>query len=327
MGRLKELRKYVNNELNKMEDPDDRISAVAHLYGVSLAATMLAKARGLNEELTAMAAMLHDLYAYKSGSYDDHAHKGADLAREILNELKLTDEEETDIICSAIYHHDDKLTVDGPMDELLKDADVIHHTMNDSSKAIKEKEQARYDSIINELCLNPYLFNTINPFMEDDEPMEPFYYRVEGIDKTTGKSLCGYVAVCEVLLALLTDLPPGRSVDEYCERAKENRTPEIANLMEIMGAIGAINVPDQYIADKENNYCLCTDDFFECAYPYFIELDQLARKYTKLKLGYIDFGVNDDEIIYKDEHQVIISKETYLKYKDESYYLYFDEEI
>ena len=32
------------------------------------------------------------------------------------------------------------------MDELLKDADVIHHTMNDSSKAIKEKEQARYYS-------------------------------------------------------------------------------------------------------------------------------------------------------------------------------------
>ena len=97
MGRLKELRKYINNELNKMEDPDERIGAVAHLYGVSLAATMLAKARGLNEELAAMAAMLHDLYAYKSGSYDDHAHKGAELAREILNELKITDEYETEV--------------------------------------------------------------------------------------------------------------------------------------------------------------------------------------------------------------------------------------
>ena len=154
-SRLKELRKYVDVELNKMEDADKRTSAVAHLYGVSLATTIIAKKRGLNPEIVSMAAMLHDLQAYKTESYDDHAHKGADLAREILNELKLTDEEETDIICSAIYHHDDKLTVDGPMDELLKDADVIHHTMNDSSKAIKEKEQARYNSIINELCLNP----------------------------------------------------------------------------------------------------------------------------------------------------------------------------
>ena len=98
-------------------------------------------------EIASMAAMLHDLHAYKTGSYDDHAHKGADLAREILDELKLTDDAETDMICSAIYHHDDKLITDSPLDEALKDADVIHHCMNDLSKAIKEKEQARFDKL------------------------------------------------------------------------------------------------------------------------------------------------------------------------------------
>jgi uncharacterized protein len=134
-----------------MPDEDDRISAVNHLYGVSLAATILAKKRGLDPELAAMAGMLHDMHAYRTGSYDDHAHKGADLAREILTELQLTDEAETDLICSAIYHHDDKYAVDGPMDELLKDADVIHHTLNDTAKAVKEKEQARYDKLMKEL--------------------------------------------------------------------------------------------------------------------------------------------------------------------------------
>ena len=153
MSRLKDLRKYVNAELMKMEDPEDRISAVNHLYGVSLAATMLARKRGLDPELAAMAAMLHDLHAYKSGSYDDHAHKGAELAREILTELGLTNQEETEIICSAIYHHDDKRSVDAPMDELLKDADVIHHAMNDTAKPIKEKEQERYDRISEEFGL------------------------------------------------------------------------------------------------------------------------------------------------------------------------------
>ena len=150
MSRLKELRKYINKELKKMPDKDDWISAVSHLYGVSLAATMLAKKRGFDPELAAMAAMLHDLHAYKTGSYDDHAHKGADLARRILTELELTGPDETEMICSAIYHHDDKLSVDGPMDELLKDADVIHHTLNDTAKPIKEKEQARYDRIMQE---------------------------------------------------------------------------------------------------------------------------------------------------------------------------------
>lgn len=147
MGRLKELRKYVDNELNKMEDADKKNSAIVHLYGVSLAAAMLAKKRGLNPELSSMAAMLHDLHAYKTGSYDGHAHKGAELAGNILRELKLTDEAETDIICSAIYHHDDKLVVDSPMDEILKDADVMHHCMNDLSKPVKEKEQARFDKL------------------------------------------------------------------------------------------------------------------------------------------------------------------------------------
>ena len=150
MSRLKELRKYVNKELNKMEDADKRTSAISHLYGVSLAATMIAKKRGLDPELASMAAMLHDLHAYKTGSYDDHAHKGAELARKILGKLELTDEAETDLICSAIYHHDDKLVSDSPMDEVLKDADVIHHCMNDLSRDIKEKEQARFEALCKE---------------------------------------------------------------------------------------------------------------------------------------------------------------------------------
>lgn len=153
MSKLKELRKYVDIELNKIEDTDKRTSAIAHLYGVSLAATMIAKKRGLDPEIAAMAAMLHDMHAYKTGSYEDHAHKGADLAREILGELKLTDEAETEMICSAIYHHDDKLVIDSPMDEALKDADVIDHCLKDASKEVKEKEQARFDKLCEEFGL------------------------------------------------------------------------------------------------------------------------------------------------------------------------------
>lgn len=152
MSRLKTLREYVDKELTSLPD-DKRISATAHLYGVSLAATILAKKRGLDQELASMAAMLHDMHAYKSGSYDDHAHLGADLARDILKQLDITAPEETDTICSAIYHHDDKLVIDSPMDELLKDADVIDHCFKDSSKPVKEKEQKRYDALCEEFGL------------------------------------------------------------------------------------------------------------------------------------------------------------------------------
>ena len=39
------------------------------------------------------------------------------------------------------------------MDEVLKDADVIHHCMNDPAKPVKEKEQSRYDRLCVEFGL------------------------------------------------------------------------------------------------------------------------------------------------------------------------------
>ena len=150
MSRIKELQKQVHRILEKMDDNDKRAKAIAHLHGVSLAAVMIAKKRGEDPELAAMAGLLHDLHAYKSGSYDDHAHLGAEYARKLLVKLELTTQEETDIICSAIWHHDNKAEVNAPMDEVLKDADVIHHSLADPTKEVKEHEKERFASLCEE---------------------------------------------------------------------------------------------------------------------------------------------------------------------------------
>ncbi len=147
MSRVKDLQKYVHKVLKGMDDNQKRAAAIAHLHGVSLAAVMIAKKRDENAELAAMAGLLHDLYAYKNGSYEDHAYKGAEYARKVLDELRLTSEEETDIICSAIWHHDNKGEIDSLMDEVLKDADVIHHSLGDPTKEVKPHEQARYERL------------------------------------------------------------------------------------------------------------------------------------------------------------------------------------
>jgi len=52
---------------------------------------------------------------------------------------------------SSIYHHDSKDTVDGPIDEILKDADVLHHTLADPTKEVKEHGKARYEKLCAEL--------------------------------------------------------------------------------------------------------------------------------------------------------------------------------
>ena len=153
MSRIKDLQKQVHKVLEKMEDGDKRAKAIAHLHGVALAAAVLARKRGEDAELATMAGLLHDLYAYKSGSYDEHASLGADYARKLLGKLALTTEAETDIICSAIAHHDTKAEVDSPMDEILKDADVIHHSLSDPTKEVKPHEQARYLKLCAELGL------------------------------------------------------------------------------------------------------------------------------------------------------------------------------
>ena len=45
---------------------------------------------------------------------------------------------------------DSKDAVDSPMDEILKDADVIHHSLGDPTKDVKEYEKARYEKLCKE---------------------------------------------------------------------------------------------------------------------------------------------------------------------------------
>lgn len=150
VSRIKDLQKEVHRILKCMDESQKRAGAIVHLHGVSLAAVMIAKKRGEDPELAAMAGLLHDMYAYKSGSYDDHARLGAEYARQILKNLGITSEEETNIICSAIAHHDSKAKVDAPMDEVLKDADVIHHSLGDPTKEVKAHEKERYERLCRE---------------------------------------------------------------------------------------------------------------------------------------------------------------------------------
>ncbi len=153
MGRVRDIRARVDQELARIEDSDRRRGAFVHLAGVSLAAGLLAEKRGVSAELAQIAGLLHDLAAYMTGSYEDHARKSAECAKTLLASLGLTTAEETERICTAISRHDDKERVDTPLDEVLKDADVMQHTMQDLTKAVKDKEKARYVALRREFGL------------------------------------------------------------------------------------------------------------------------------------------------------------------------------
>ena len=154
MSRIKDLQKKVHKELETMEDYGRYAKAMDHLHGVSFGAVMIAKKRGEDPELAAMAGLLHDVFAYKRGSYDDHAHLGAEYIRKLLEKIELTTPEETESICSAIWHHSDKDTVDTPFDEVLKDADALQHFLIMPLVAPAPHEAARVSKLKEELDIS-----------------------------------------------------------------------------------------------------------------------------------------------------------------------------
>lgn len=153
MNRLELIRTYLHEFLGK-DSCTDQKQAIIHLYGVSQFCVLLALKRGMDSELAAIAGMLHDIYTYKEGIHTDHAEKGAALAREFLEHLNVTTPEENDIICHMIRNHSKKLEKDAPMDELLKDADVLQHCLYENMETIIDKERKRFSQLLQEFQLN-----------------------------------------------------------------------------------------------------------------------------------------------------------------------------
>lgn len=164
-NRLEKLRLEVDRLIKEHQLERDKYF-FSHLYGVSHFCTLLAARRNLNEEIAAACGMLHDIYQVTAGSTENHAEKGAEQAEGILKALELYSGDEIVIITAAISRHSDKDSLDEPMDEVLKDADVMHHCLYDTAVPVNDKETKRYANILIELgCTSmeckTYPFNTL----------------------------------------------------------------------------------------------------------------------------------------------------------------------
>jgi len=144
--------KNVANDWKIFEE--DITEEVNHGIRVSNLAYYVARELGLYENTChelAVAGMLHDIYTYANMDSTEHGPKGAELARQLLDSLRLFSEKEQELICSAIFHHSDKAVIHGPLDELLKDADVMQHVLHQPLCAIAPHEQQRFEALKAEL--------------------------------------------------------------------------------------------------------------------------------------------------------------------------------
>lgn len=154
--RLQKVREYVDAVVNRISDREMRKEAFVHLYGVSQACGLIAMRRGEDVELAAIAGMLHDIWTYSRMDSREHAHRGAGLAKEILQSMDLFDDGEIERVRHAIYHHSGKAIVQEPLDEVLKDADVLEHCLRDPSREPQAKEYARFLRLAEEFGLSPF---------------------------------------------------------------------------------------------------------------------------------------------------------------------------
>ena len=150
MDRIEKIREYVDDILLRMNDNDERRCAYVHLYGVSQVCAMLAIKRNENVELAVIAGMLHDIYSYANMDSFDHAHKGAEMARELLEKSGIFSIQERNRICTAIYNHSDKDSAHDPLSELMKDADVMQHYLYNPLLEVKPQEMERLKSLRSE---------------------------------------------------------------------------------------------------------------------------------------------------------------------------------
>jgi uncharacterized protein len=151
MDRLEQVRQVVDEIVRQQPDVSYRRAAYIHLYGVSTVCALLALKRGLDVQLVQVAGMLHDLSTYQRADSTDHDRLSALEARRLLGELGLFVPHEIDTICQAILHHRAKGEIHAPMDELLKDADVLSHYLYNPSFKQQADEEPRIAAILAEL--------------------------------------------------------------------------------------------------------------------------------------------------------------------------------
>lgn len=147
MNRIEKVREYIDAVLLHMLDTTERRCGYLHLYGVSQACSLIALKRNENVELATIAGMLHDIFSYSTMDTEDHAHKGAVMARGVLTLLQCFGENEIDMISSAIYHHSDKNSEQSSFCEVLIDADVLQHCLYNPLFDVAEHEKHRYKKL------------------------------------------------------------------------------------------------------------------------------------------------------------------------------------
>jgi uncharacterized protein len=110
----------------------------------------MAEERDVDPELAACAAAVHDYGRILTGRQEGHAEAGHAPVREFLTSTSLFEDWQVEMIANAVRSHSDKTSKGTPLEEIVKDADVVDcHQYGIPGTLEKPGHKQRYDNWAN----------------------------------------------------------------------------------------------------------------------------------------------------------------------------------
>nr|MCR5157365.1 hypothetical protein [Butyrivibrio sp.] len=146
-------------------------------------------------------------------------------------------------------------------------------------------------------------------------------YRIETINMDEGIPLSGYMSTVTQLMEYKLGIKRGYTAEELQAAINKSNDLDAKRLVVCLAMLCDIPVPEIYDKNRDNMYCLYgKDEFMEAVDILNSIYDIMFRTVPALSFRYKKFKLKDTEIAYEDLYQIVITKETYEKHKNDSEY-------
>lgn len=149
------------------------------------------------------------------------------------------------------------------------------------------------------------------------------YVRIECVNKETEESIGGYISALCDFLAYWLGIEPTEDIEFLTEKFQESKDTDKETLYYIMFVLSDLPIPEVYSDDRANYVCLYEEDeFYEVMDALDILCDMMKNAGWKFTLMGKYFNLEENEIVYSDGYQIVISKEVYEKHRNDTKYCY-----
>lgn len=147
---FKFLKKIDQYEAHSMPRDESLDWEKVHMISCAKIGQVLAIKRGVDPELAALACVFHDFGRLITGRQENHAEAGYEPLKEYLQEFGNISSKEIEIISLACKNHSNKGEVGTPIEEIVKDADVLD-CYQYGLELPREEQKKRLKNVLNEI--------------------------------------------------------------------------------------------------------------------------------------------------------------------------------